>query len=439
MKFKRLLFSIISFFFLVTNTSKPIANANNINNLKNEGTKIALKLANSLSDETDTDDPNEIFSRALNRYLDDFDSYLNITGLNVFDKKDITLPNFDINYVPSPYYTIMNDYELNFQNQMSHEELSKYNNLRRENAYFDKHITLIETKYRDLKVQPKFNPNIDIEIPFIDHTRSIALTTILAGAGLSEAIISAFTGCTTALSSALATSWIPIVGWAIAVGIVTGALIALTVIIVQNWESIRLIIIDIKMWFLQEFAMFAQWINSFFADATAKGQESTLAREVEAGGKTLSFYDVVVDAVFLSKIVDDCRRNNNIWLLGHIGNAVNEVREHWWICYDKVSEDFVTSNKLYDLGICTYTWYNNIAKRMMANGSIKINGDYTLLIYERTIDQGDVFGWNHYHLGERNGDAVEKIDERPWRWAHSLFGLLRIKENGNYNTYPTNP
>ena len=31
----------------------------------------------------------------------------------------------------------------------------------------------------------------------------------------------------------------------------------------------------------------------------------------------------------------------------------------------------------------------------------RINGNYDLLIYDKTIKQGDVYGWNHYYLGEK--------------------------------------
>ena len=202
---------------------------------------------------------------------------MDITGLNVFDKEAITLPDFDINYVAPEYYTIMNDYETSFQSGMSSADLIKYNNFRQNNAYFDKHITLIETKYLNLNIRPKFNPNLDIKFPLIEHSRSLGLMAILTSAGLSEAIISAFAGCATALSSALSSAWIPIIGWAIAVGVVVGALIALTVIIVENWDAICKVIDDIKAWFLEEFSMFTEWINSFFSDAVSKGEESLIS------------------------------------------------------------------------------------------------------------------------------------------------------------------
>lgn len=53
--------------------------------------------------------------------------------------------------------------------------------------------------------------------------------------------------------------------------------------------------------------------------------------------------------------------------------------------------------------------------------------------------KGDAYGWNHYHLGEKDGDKVKRIEERPYKWAHSFFGLLYINTDGNYTTYPVNP
>lgn len=44
------------------------------------------------------------------------------------------------------------------------------------------------------------------------------------------------------------------------------------------------------------------------------------------------------------------------------------------------------------------TWNDQIDVTRLYN---RINGNYKLPIYDKTIDQGDVYGWNHYHLGER--------------------------------------
>lgn len=82
------------------------------------------------------------------------------------------------------------------------------------------------------------------------------------------------------------------------------------------------------------------------------------------------------------------------------------------------------------------TWNNPIDVTRFYN---IINRNYDLLIYDKTINQGDFYGWNHYHLGKRKGDKVERIEERAYKWVHSFFGLLCINTDGNNTTYPVNP
>ena len=57
-------------------------------------------------------------------------------------------------------------------------------------------------------------------------------------------------------------------------------------------------------------------------------------------------------------------------------------------------------------------WNNPIDVTRFYN---RINSNYDLLIYDKTINQDDVYGWNHYHLGERKGDKVKRIEERPYK------------------------
>lgn len=75
----------------------------------------------------------------------------------------------------------------------------------------------------------------------------------------------------------------------------------------------------------------------------------------------------------------------------------------------------------------------------MANGSKTINGDTSLLIYDRLVDQNDAIGWNHYHLGLEKDGIVVRNEENPYHWAHSFFGLLYTNKGGIYETYPVNP
>lgn len=44
------------------------------------------------------------------------------------------------------------------------------------------------------------------------------------------------------------------------------------------------------------------------------------------------------------------------------------------------------------------TWNNPIDVTRFYN---RINDNYDFLIYDKTINQGDAYGWNHYHLGKK--------------------------------------
>lgn len=440
MKFKKIFLLAIGAAFLLTSAGKPIATANEVGKIKENVTQQVMRLANSVSDEEDTEDPEEIFSRAIEDYKEEFDDYINITALNVLDKEDVNLPNFDINYIAPTYAEVMNEYQINLEASLTPIQLENYELLRQRDYNFDKYVALNQNKYLDLNILPKYN-----------HTTTMAVVTtalvgILSGAGLTQAAISAFTGAVSTLSAALSTAWIPIVGWVLAVGLAVGALIALTVIIVQYWDEICSVINDIKNWFLEQFNAFADLINSYFDDAIAQGEESKVAYRVRIGGRNREFVDTEVTAAVLSEIVDDCLKNDTVYLLGHIGDP--EKGEHWWICYDTTDSQTVIDEKIYNLGVCTYTWYNNTAKKMMAEGSI-LNGDYSLLIYERPDNgtatvhgENDLIGWNHYHLGKKvlnNGQyEIVKYENKPYKWAHSMFGKLAYRETGgdDYTYYP---
>lgn len=59
----------------------------------------------------------------------------------------------------------------------------------------------------------------------------------------------------------------------------------------------------------------------------------------------------------------------------------------------------------YELLRSKMRWFSNSSRW---NNSIDVtrfynrnNANYDLLIYDKTINQGDVYGWNHCHLGKR--------------------------------------
>lgn len=440
MRLKRFLVLAIGTAFLLTSAGKPVAAANEIGRINENVTRRVMRLANSVSDEEETDDPEEILSRAIDDYKEEFDSYINITALNVEDKEDVSLPGFDINYVAPTYGEVMNEYQANLEASLTAAQSKSYDDLRRADFSFDKYVALNQNKYLDLSTPPKY-----------EHVSTMAIVTtalvgILSSAGLTDAAVSAFTGAVGTLSAAISTSWIPFIGWALAVGLAVGALIALTVIIVQYWDEICSVINDIKNWFLGRFGAFSALIDSYFNDAVAQGEESKVACRKRIGGRMRDFVDTEVTPAVLSEIVDDCFENDTVYLMGHIEDPGRG--QHWWICYDTTDAQTVMNEKLYDDGVCTYTWYNNTAKKMMAKGSC-LNGNYSLLIYDRP-DNGtatvhgehDLIGWNHYHLGRRvfeNGKyEVVRREDTPFSWAHSMFGRLAYRETDGdeYTYYP---
>ena len=464
MKFKKFFVFCLALAFPFTIVGREKMVSSQIDGIKDKTAQVIRRAVNQSAG--DTEDPDEIFSRAIDGYKDEFKDYLDVTALNVQDKEAVNLPDFDIDYVAPEFYDVMYDYQTKLEASLTIIQLERYESLRKQDYNFDRYVTLNDLKFSNLNLSLKYihdvkpiNPTLPITpvnptLPGSGSstTRAAAVATagtitILSNAGLGETVISAFTACISTMTTGLSTSWIPFIGWALAVALITGALIALVVIIVKNWDKIKAAINDIKAWFLEQFSRFSSLIESFFADAIAQGNESVVAYRKEIDGRTREFVDTEITTDVLSKIVDKCLKNDTVYLLGHIGDP--EKGEHWWICYYTTKPQVVIDEKLYNFGICTYTWYNNTAKRMMAYGSL-LNGDYSSLIYERP-DKGtalvhgeeNLIGWNHYHLGHKvtnNGSSeVIKYETKPLKWAHSMFGKLSYRSVGgsDYTYYPS--
>ena len=156
MKLKRLFMLAIGTAFLLTNAGKPVVVANEINKINEDVTQQVMCLTNSVSNEEETEDPNVIFSRAIEEYKEQFDSYIDITGLNVDVKESITLPEFDINYVAPTYGEVMYEYQLNLEASLTATQLNRYDDLRKADFTFDKYVALNQNKYLDLTIPPKY-------------------------------------------------------------------------------------------------------------------------------------------------------------------------------------------------------------------------------------------------------------------------------------------
>jgi hypothetical protein len=281
-------------------TSKPrliLTKNNQINNLM---TNIIRKTNDLIS--SDTNNPEYIFNKGIELYINEFPTYLDITGLNVLDKEEIELPNFNINYIVPEFYDIMYSYQFNLEASLDSDQLQKYERLKQLDYNFDKFTILNNIKYTNLNPNLKYvhdlkpinpitpitplNPDInnDVNIKSISTT---AIVTILTSCDLSNMAIAAFTSAISELTTALSTSCIPLIGWALAILLVAEALLCITVIIVENWNTIKTSIDVIKDWFLEQFNTFSSCINQYFADAISKGEESTIVGRDTIGGKKL--------------------------------------------------------------------------------------------------------------------------------------------------------
>lgn len=430
MKLKKLFLLTTGAAFLLTSIGKFAATANQIAEIKENVAQQVMRLANLASCEEETENPEEIFSRAIEDYKEEFDDYINITALNVLDKEDINLPNFDINYVAPTFAEVMNEYQINLEMSLTSVQLANYESLRQKNYDLDMYIALNQSKYLDLTIPPKY-----------EHATAVAAATtalvgILASAGLTQAAISAFTGAVSALSTAISTSWIPFVGWVLAVGLAVGALIALTVIIVQYWNEIYSIINNIKNWFLEEFNTFSDLINTYFNDAVAQGKASTISRREHIGDKDFDFVELKESA-----LVDVCkkgRRNAQIFLIpkkikgDHLDIAIGfPVDEKW------CKEFHVLLN-----GYSTYTWYQNTARRLILESGTGITSNKPEIhLTNLNVEGGDKlpkFGFSHFHNYTAAGIRDSK---KPQVYAHSFFGLLKWapNEDGVAETHHDSP
>ena len=454
MNFKKTILFAFSLAFTFITIGRPISTSNEIGKVGKNIISL-VKRTIDVTNETDVEDPNYILENAIDEYQSQFSDYINITGLNVSDKEAILLPNFDATYLAPDYTDVMLNYQTSLENSLSIEEMTKYEELRKQDFNFDRYVSLNSIKYRNLQPTLKYSHNIrPIEPinpvtplhPIINTggiaTRSAAVATativlILSDAGLGQTAISAFTACISTMTTGLSTSWIPFVGWALAVALVVGALIALTVIIVQNWSIIRDTISQIKAWFLEQFASFASLITTFFDDAIAKGNESTISSTRTIGNTIFTFTEIRTDDVTSTvAFVQQCRRNKDVLLMQYIKTESFQIA-----LGAPVTSEFCIANKTHLDGCSSYTWYQNDARNLI----LKAGTGYTsakpeLHLYNENEEDNNSprFAFKHFHNYTSAGIRDNSI---PTKRSHSFFGLLYYTPNndGEGVVHPNSP
>jgi len=410
MKFKKLSLFVIGTIFILTSVGKPVTANIQIEEINENITQKVMRIANLVSDNEETDDPEEILARAFNDYKEEFDSYIDITGLNVDVKESITLANYDINYIAPTYGEVMYEYQVNLEASLTPIQLEKYDDLRRADFDFDKYVALNQNKYLDLTIPPKY-----------EHASTVAVVTtslvaVLSGAGLAEAAISAFTGAVGSLSAAISTSWIPVIGWVLAAGLAAGALIALTVIIVQYWDEICSVFEEIKAWFIEQFFMLSDLINSYFSDAKTKVEESSNVGTVTVGDKELNFQqiengDVASQVSFVKKVI----WTGDIFLMRYVSD------ENFQFCPVPVSFDFCVKWQTHYNGFSSYTWYQNNARNLILYAGSKLTTASPEIGGFKSVDYVMM---KHFHNCEYVDGKIKRMKKEPMHRSHSFFGQL---------------
>lgn len=468
--------SIIEFLFsIIICVSLSLKDNVVANRIENSKGKINTAFKKALNTHEEITDPNVIFELAIEDYKIQFTNYINITALNVFDKEKVDLPNFDLKYVAPKYYDVMFDYQQNLESSLTYEQNLKYIELQKKDYNFDRYVTLNSIKYADLKPNLKYdhinvpispinpitptNPTLPPDIGIMsagNQQNNVAvatagIVTILTNAGLGQSVITAFTAAISTLTMSISTSWIPFIGQVLAVALAVGALIALTVIIVENWDVICSIIDDIKNWFSEQFYAFSSLVNTYFDDAMSQGEESTIAAREVIDGKQIEWKDAKMTRDVAIAIATDLRRDNSNVLLMRNLTFPTQNEMNWWVPTAYLNINFVIKNKLCQAPFyySTYTWYNSNAKCMLYESTPSYSNyggyGYKNLVYHKfTTMTKAIYGWNHYHVGKYDpskNKASTYPENEPIHSVHSFFGLtyVRLSNNDGFASFPSNP
>lgn len=451
MSFKKVTvtFSALALVFSIAGNEKRVENE--VTAVQNRISNVVKRVANN--DLFDDMDSNSVFQLSIENYQEKFSEYLNIAGLNVSDKDAISLENYDEQYVAPDFSEVLCNYQTNLESGLTPLQLERYESLRMNDYNFDRYVTLNATLYKNLEISLKYshatiptnpdnpitplNPGVGLGGGSTIKVASLAATgivSILTGAGLTKAVISAFTSCVSTMTIGLSSSWIPFIGWALAVGLIVGALIAITVIIIENWDKICSVFNDIKEWFKEQFSVFSSLIETYFADASSKVESSKISSVQTIGDKTFEFSEVKSDDVTTQiSIAEKARRNYDVFLMLYVKPESLQIA-----IGVPVDEEFCVEYKTHALGFSSYTWYQNTARRLIITaGSGYTTTKPELHLYNAGVNKYSKYAFNHFH----NYDASGKRIEGTMHWTHSMFGLLYWTENddGVGTVHPLSP
>ncbi|MDR3022162.1 MAG: hypothetical protein LBU60_05790 [Clostridiales bacterium] len=108
--------------------------------------------------------------------------------------------------------------------------------------------------------------------------RNAALYSLLIGVGLAAVVARVFTGALVATQAATIGMWaFPPITMPIAAGVIAGALIVMTVVILANWDKVAPIINSIKSFFLNAVSVLGWVVTRFFDGVISKAKNQSEA------------------------------------------------------------------------------------------------------------------------------------------------------------------
>lgn len=411
MKIKCSVICLISSIFISISTnsnykcSKTIENKNITFSIKNDET---IELS-SLEDQS-----GEVFQNALNEYDYVYSSYIDVLSINVEDKSLINLSEYNPNYIVPTCYKVMLERQNNYESSLDMLTRANYESLKKSDEGFDKYVALNANEYTNLNPITTYHGVSTINLASI----SSGLSLILSGAGLSAKLIAAFEASLETLKLGLKILTISAFGKALAAGIVAGALIAITTIIVTNRNKIAKIFEDIKNYFLEEFVNIKYKIINFFKDINNKINDSLKTKIEIIAGMSLEFLLVQSwDLPTQKEMVDSCKNNEKYVKL------MQRVKEDsFQMIKGLVTVDFCISNKTHKAGYSSYVWQKQTAKELIlkaGTGFVYEDGCNKLFNAEKTL-----YFFKHFHNGDIDNDEIIRHNGKDEHRSHSFYGPI---------------
>lgn len=421
MNLKRLLFLIIIFAFIFTGISRPLAQSNYI---KVDNIVEKLKKQFEKYTEEEKNNPNFILKNSFELYKQEFNKYLDITGLNVENKSNIGTLSYNPKYKAPSINDILLDYQKEFLENLNEEEKEKYYKMYDLDPDFRDYLKFVNLK-NDVDIFKKKNNFNILSVNKLSYeVENDSLMQKLTVAGLSATAIFAIATSIKALGAALSVSYIPVIGWGLAALTAIGAITTITVVLIQNWNIIKNIFEEIKNYFVEKFNNFAGLITDYFGDVAKKGYTSTVVSSEKIGDKTFDFaYVKAKDVAAHKELVLANRRTKNVILIKNVDSDGMFVA-----LMMPVSVEFCALFKTHLLGFSSYTWYQNTARQLIiraGSGFTSHKPEVHLQNYNNM--KLPPIAFKHFHNYDMFGKRIEK--PKIIRKVHSFFGLIYFSPN----------